>query len=396
MRRALGRIALLGLAALGGCRLQPDYNTPLPEGAPALIPLEPGERRPDFAADWGWQSELLPALDRSIEWMQRPSSQQHFPIEGITHAHAQASLVRFRELIFETPNHAAFLRALEDEFTVYKSAGWNAEGGGVLFTGYCTPILPGSTEPGPGYDWPLYGLPPDLEKGPQGQILGRRTADGGLEPYPTRQAIEASAMLKDQGLELAWLSNPVDAYIAHVNGSAFVRLPDGELLRLGYSGKNGQPYRSLGRELVADGVLRADEVSLSSIREWARNTPVDVVTEYLNRNESYVFFVPIDGTPRGSLNVEVTAERTLATDKRLFPRGAVTFVEADLPSATNGLRPFHRFMMDQDTGGAIRTAGRADIYLGIGDGAERRAGHTRSEGQLYYLFLKDPPREPRP
>ncbi len=391
MRRMLGRIALLSLAALGGCRLQPDYNRPLAEGAPALIPLAPGERRPEFAADWGWRDELVSSLDRSIEWMTRPSSKQHFPIEGITHAHAEQSLLRFRELIDESPNHGAFLRSLEDEFTVFKSAGWDSEGGGVLFTGYCTPILPGSTEPGPGYDWPLYGLPQDLEKGPDGKILGQRTASGDLVPYPTREAIEASALLQGQGLELAWLQNPVDAYIAHVNGSAFIRQPSGEILRLGYSGKNGRPYRSLGKELVADGVLRADEVSLSAIRAWARETPVEVVTEYLNRNESYVFFIPIEGTPRGSLNLEVTGERTLATDKTLFPRGAMTFVEAELPSAGEGLRPFRRFMLDQDTGGAIRTAGRADIYLGVGDAAELRAGHTRSEGQLYYLFLKQAP-----
>ena len=79
--------------------------------------------------------------------------------------------------------------------------------------------------------------------------------------------------------------------------------------------------------------------------------------------------------------------RTLATDKRLFPRGAVVFVDTVLPLPGGGAMPFRRVMFDQDTGGAIRTAGRADIYLGIGHEAERRAGTTRSEGQLYYLFL---------
>jgi membrane-bound lytic murein transglycosylase A len=89
-----------------------------------------------------------------------------------------------------------------------------------------------------------------------------------------------------------------------------------------------------------------------------------------------------------SLNLEVAAQRTLATDKTLFPRGALVFVDTVLPVPGGGFMPFAQMMLDQDTGGAIRTAGRADIYLGVGHSAERMAGTTRSEGQMYYLFLK--------
>ena len=176
--------------------------------------------------------------------------------------------------------------------------------------------------------------------------------------------------------------------MAHVNGSAFVRLPDGSMLRLGYAGKNGREYTSLGQELVQDGQLGQDEVSLPAIRDWARTHP-EQLDEYLGRNESYVFFTPIDGNPRGSLNVEVTAGRTLATDKTLFPRGALTFVDTQLPDDGGRSARYKRFLLDQDTGGAIRTAGRGDIYLGVGDEAGRLAGRTKSEGQLYYLFLSE-------
>ena len=96
----------------------------------------------------------------------------------------------------------------------------------------------------------------------------------------------------------------------------------------------------------------------------------------------------IRDSPRGSLNVPVSTNRTLATDKSLFPRGALVYVDTMLPLANGGQTTFRQLMLDQDTGGAIRTAGRADIYLGIGREAERRAGATRSEGQLYYLFLR--------
>ena len=121
----------------------------------------------------------------------------------------------------------------------------------------------------------------------------------------------------------------------------------------------------------------------------ARRSPAheSELQDYLDRNESYVFFTPIEGNPRGSLNVEVSGERSLATDKTLFPRGAVCFVDTRVGSGSG--KSFRQFMFDQDTGGAIRTAGRADIYLGSGATAERLAGTTEQQGQLYYLFLKD-------
>ena len=382
-------VAALLSVALAACEsesLQPDYGRSLPSGASALIPLGPGEPRPDYAGDWSQRQAILPALDRSIEWTSKASAARHFPIAGISHERALKSLQRFREILTTSPSAADFKQQLDKEFTVYKSAGWDGAGGGVLFTGYCTPILDGSRERTDVCRYPLYALPPDLAKDKDGNILGQQTASG-LQPYPDRRTIESSGLLAGKGLELAWLKSPLDAYIAHVNGSAVIRLPDGALFRLGYAGKNRSPYTSLRGELVRDGKLKAEEANLASIREWAAAHP-DEVPAYLARNASYVFFTPIEGNPRGSLNVEVSPERTLATDKALFPRGAITFVDSRPPSGTRrNAKPFHSIMFDQDTGEAIRTAGRADIYLGMGPAAERLAGATEEEGQLYYLFL---------
>ena len=291
-----------------------------------------------------------------------------------------------RELLQTSTDADAFAAAVESEFQVYKSAGWDGNGGGVLFTGYCTPILRGSLAAGPGYQHPLYARPEDLAKAPDGAILGRRTTTG-YEPYPTRSAIEASALLANRGLELVWLADPIDAYIAHVNGSAFVELPDGSMLKLGYAGKNGREYTSLGKELIAAGEVPADRMNLTAIRSWARSNPAKV-EDFLARNDSYVFFQPIQGNPHGSLDVPVTALRSVATDKSLFPRAAITFVETEIPSIGGVKRPFRQMMFDQDTGGAIRTAGRADLYLGIGPEAEQISGATQAPGQLYYYFLR--------
>jgi membrane-bound lytic murein transglycosylase A len=384
MKHLASLLVLLLLST--GCKTTPDYGRPLPPGAPALLPLDKDDPRPELAAQFDTRQELLAALDHSIAWTRKPSSTRHFPIEGVSHERALKSLERFREILNTSSDGIEFSRRIEEEFTIYKSAGWDGKGGGVLFTGYCTPELRGSRTAGSDYRYPLYALPKDLVKGEEGEILGQKT-DQGLEPYPTRGTIEASAMLSGKGLELVYLADPIDAYIAHVNGSAFIRLEDGSVLKLGYAGKNGRTYTSLGQELVKAKRLGKDEVSLASIRRWAAANPGEV-EDFLNRNDSFVFFTPIEHNPHGSLNVPVTGWRSIATDKTLFPRGAVTFVSAKVGYGSDSA-DVEQFFFDQDTGGAIRTAGRADLYLGAGDEAEKIAGSTRAEGQLYYFFLKE-------
>ncbi len=386
MKRALVT-SLLVLLPLGACTT-PDYTRELGPGDPAILWVDIERLDLPLESEWAVRAEILPALDRSIHWTKRKHAEQFFPSSGIDHARALASLERFRALLAESTSGAVFAKRFVEEFDAYVSAGWNGKGGGVLFTGYCTPILPGSLEKSPRHAYPLYAKPPDLEKDKSGKTLGWRTA-GGLVPYPARRAIEAANLLEGQGLELAWLEDPIDAYIAHVNGSAFIELPSGEMYRLGYSAKNGRSYTSLGKELVADGVVPKEKMGLAAIREWAAGASPGELMEYLQRNESYVFFQPIDGNPHGSLDEEVTAERSVATDKTLFPRGALVLVEAKLPSPYGGEEEFSQFLFDQDTGGAIRTAGRADIYFGIGPAAEQLAGQVQSPGQLYYFFLKE-------
>lgn len=386
------QLALLALplfASFAGCAAaskKKDFNAALPPGAPALLRVTDEGEWPDLREGWQNRAELLPSLERSIDWTGREYAKQFFPIEGISQGKALASLERFRDLLNSSSSAEDFEASVRREYGLYKSAGWDGRGGGVLFTGYYTPILDGRLVGDSTYRFPLYALPDDLEKGSHGEILGQRTTTG-LRPYPDRRAIEASGLLTGRGLELVWFAKPLDAFIAHVNGSAFVRLADGSIERFGYAGNNGHEYTSLAKELVAAGELPEGGSNLPAIRNWADNNP-DRVKSFLERNERYVFFTQITGNPRGSLNLEVTGGRTLATDKSLFPRGALVFVKTHTPGAelTDGPR-FEQFMLDQDTGGAIRTAGRADIYVGVGDAAEAASGRMKAEGQLYYLFL---------
>jgi membrane-bound lytic murein transglycosylase A len=151
---------------------------------------------------------------------------------------------------------------------------------------------------------------------------------------------------------------------------------------VGYAGKTEQPYTSLGRALVRDGRIPEADVSLAAIRRHFAAHPEET-QRYLDENPSYVFFTETPPGPFGSIGTKVTARASIATDKSVYPRGALAFVDARLGNA-----PFRAFVLDQDTGGAIRSAGRCDIFAGTGPEAEAIAGTTLSVGRLYYLFLK--------
>ena len=228
-----------------------------------------------------------------------------------------------------------------------------------------------------------------MVKGDQGQILGRKAADGSISPYPARAEIENSNMLA--GSEIVWLDDPFKCYIAQVQGSAIIRMPDGQLVTYGYAANNGHEYRSIIKQLIDEGKILPDKVNLASLLDYFKGNPA-LVRQYTQYNPRFVFFTQsATGTPCGSLNEPVTAYRSIATDKSVFPRASLTFFSTKLPRNIAGqtyIDPYAGFALDQDTGGAIRAAGRCDIYLGIGDEAGKLAGQIYQEGRLYYLFLK--------
>ncbi len=370
-------------------RVRKDYSRPLPPGAPALRRITDPARIPDFRRAFNTDREaLLTALNHSIRYFGYPSSKKYYPIQGITHDRAAASLIAFREFLLSAHSGDEFHHRILAAFDVYESVGCD-NGGTVLFTGYYTPIFDASLTPTDQYRWPLYRLPSDLVKGEEGQCLGRRLPDGSLVPYHSRAEIAAGAL---KGYELAYLKDRFEAYVCTIQGSAKLRLHDGRWFDVAYHGNNGMPYTSVGRLLVAAGLIPRDRLTLSNLIQFFR-TRSDMMEEYLPRNERYVFFRETSAPPTGSLGLPVTPYRTVATDKSLFPRGSLTFVETQIPRVNpNGSlvkAPLRDFFLDQDTGGAIRAAGRADLYLGIGDKAGRVAGWTFSEGRLYYLFLKE-------
>ncbi len=414
--RAVLVAASLSVTLLAGCHkpiaTKPDYNHQLGPGESALRLILDPKLWPDVREGFNNKdTNLTDALDRSIAWFARPSSKQFFPLGDVTHVRAQTSAYAFKKLMEQSSTADDFEKSLRDEFHCYTSVGFD-ERGSVLFTGYYSPIFKGSKTPTAQFSYPLYKKPADLAIDPvTGVVLGRKTATG-YTPYPSRSELETTGVLK--GLELVYVGSRFDQYVIQVNGSAKIELTDGSTMFIGYSGNNGHEYTGLGATLIKEGAVPADKLSLAAIREYFQGKE-EQLDKYIARNERYVFFTGYDGNlwPAGSLNVKVSPFRTLATDKTIFPRGGVIMAVASIPTghgspatkpgaplpaevipgeqremADPALANFKQFMLDQDTGGAIRAAGRSDIYMGIGGEAEHLAGAQFSEGRLYYFFLK--------
>jgi membrane-bound lytic murein transglycosylase A len=367
--------------------VKPPYNKPLLPGQSALRKITNPSEIPDFSLACFDVESLKPAVERSLNYLGKPSSKQFFPVSGIDHQMAVDSLKEFSSLLASGTKGADLNAAIRDKFDVYISVGCD-DNGTVLFTGYYTPIFEGSLEPGDRFKYPLYKQPDNLVKDANGVTLGRRMADGSITPYPQRAVIEDAMLLSGQ--ELVWLADPFEAYIAHIQGSAKIRLPDGNLITVGYVAHNGYEYKSMSQALVKDGKIPSSQLSLAAIIKYFKEHPEEI-SYYTRLNPRFIFFGKQEGDARGSLNEPVTPMRTIATDKSIFPRGCLTFISTTLPRNEAGdvvLRPYSGFMLDQDTGGAIRAPGRCDVYIGVGDMAGKLAGQTYQEGKLYYLFLK--------
>ena len=365
-----------------------QYDRPLAPGQLALRKITNPAEIPDFTDACHNLANLSTGIDNSLGYLKNPSSKKFYPYADITHEQVVKSLTAFKDLLKSGLTGSQLNDAIRQKFDVYESVGCD-DAGTVLFTGYYTPIFYGSTVKTAQFQYPLYSQPKDLVKDEDGKILGRKAADSNTSPYPARAEIENSNMLA--GNEIVWLDDPFKVYIVHVQGSSVIRMPDGRLVTYGYTANNGYEYKSINKQLVNDGKIPPDRVNLDSMIDFFKANP-SLVRQYTQLNPRFVFFRQAEqGGPHGSLNEPVIAYRSIATDKSIFPRAALTFFTTKLPRQignTTYTDPFAGFALDQDTGGAIRAAGRCDIYLGIGDEAGKLAGQTYQEGRLYYLFLK--------
>jgi membrane-bound lytic murein transglycosylase A len=355
-----------------------------PVAVETRAPVLPGELGFDPLWDQSSRQVLVGAIDHSLRYLQTPvaaAAYQHPVNPDFTLDRVRRSLQRFRQLVLTADNPGDLQAVVQREFDFYQSIGHDGLGT-VDFTGYFEPTYSASRVPTAEYRYPLYRLPPDL-----GQWS---------RPHPTRLQLEGDDGLQGaqgrlRGLELVWLRDRLEAFLVQVQGSARLQLTDGSTMTVGYAGHTDYPYTGIGRQLVNDGKFTLEELTLPRLIEYFRQHPADL-NRYLPRNDRFVFFTETAGAPAtGSLGVPVTAERSIATDRTLMPPGALALIHTELPiaNAAGEFAPQSRYVLDQDTGGAIRGAGRVDVFMGTGVTAGDRAGMINASGQLYYLLLKD-------
>jgi membrane-bound lytic murein transglycosylase A len=397
--RAIVLGALVSGAVLGGMA-QVVSQTPKPVASPRpspspspvmpALPLRPLAQVPDlvnlgiddrlFTAG-GDRSALLSALNQSLRYIQTPAAQKQYAsyaVPGFTRSRVEKSLQRFRQLVVNAKSAAELQAAVQKEFQFYASVGKDGQGR-VEFTGYYVPVQRGSRTKTATYRYPLYKTPPGFRDWPS--------------VHPTREQLEGTDGLQSEqsklkGQELVYLADRLSAFLIHVQGSSQIQLTDGTTMSVGFAAATNHAYSSLGKELIKDGKFAASDLTLPKVLAYFQANPADLDI-YIPRNRRFVFFQNTQGSPPlGSLGYPVTADRSIATDKRQLPPGALALIHTQLPNQQLVSESISRFVLDQDTGSAIVGAGRVDVFLGTGDVAGQRAGLVNAPGQLYYLLLK--------
>ena len=384
----IGRTTLWGicLVLLLSCSSRP----PEEPAEPPTVRLLSRAEVPDFDDDLDKES-LKRAISGSLTYFQRTPEEKTLPLGD---RRVPARLLKESLLLFLEMLEGGRLdrESIVHAFDVYR-AGGGKNRTGPLITGYYEPILEGRLAPGGEFCYPLYGVPRDLVTidlasfDPErfsGERLTGRLSGNKVIPYYTRAEIDGQGKLQGSADQMVWLCDPVDVFFLHVQGSGIVRLAGSESRRVGYAAANGRPYRSIGKVLLEKGSLPADQVSLQSIRSWLRDHP-GMRDEVLWHNESYVFFRWNETGPLGSLNVPLTAGRSVAMDAKFHPRGGLAFLDTmkprlDAGGNVLGWEPLRRWVLNQDTGGGHQGDRASGSFLrkrGIGRmdrGAAQKSG----------------------
>jgi len=396
IRKTIIALGICLLVITGCARIK---KLPPPTAENALVPVHTGDF-PAFNDDLHYDG-LAAAISQSLAYLATvsPDTVFRYGPDTYTAAHVIRSLNVFLAKIREKPAAGRLNYFLKTRYRIYRSLGKN-EDGEVLFTGYYEPLLRGSLARRDPYQYPVYGRPDDLvtvnlgrfrDKYKGERLVGRITGKT-LVPYHDRSQIDEKNALDGKAPILAWVDDPVALFFLQIQGSGKIHLDNGDFINAHYHVTNGHPYRSIGRLLIDEGTIPRENMSMQAIRTYLESHP-ERMTAIFNHNPSYVFFIAEDDGPIGYLNVRLTAGRSLATDRRLFPPAALAMVQTEKPVVDlNGKIerwiPFSRFYLNQDTGGAIRGTGRADLFWGNGPYAEIAAGYLQHPGRFYFFVLK--------
>lgn len=334
------------------------------------------------------------AIERNIRYLLGLAKEREFGLCGENYRADWLieSQREFQRIVSANPGSAELNRLIQDRFTVCQASGRLADRN-IFITGYYEPFFEASLVKTSRFKFPLYKTPSDLVREPGANGRVGRWQGGALVPYWSRAQIENENHLA--GNELVYLADPVEAFVLQVQGSGRVRLRDGSERSVQFAAKNGHEYRSIGRFLVDSGKMSLAEVTMPRIVEYLRANPGER-ERIMHYNESFVFFRWGDAAasgPQGSIGEPLTAGRSVAMDHGCFPPGALAYVVTRKPKVNRqgevvGWAPLSRFVLNQDTGSAIKGRGRLDLFWGRGIYAEAAAGNMKHPGQLFFLIKK--------
>ena len=347
------------------------------------------------------KKSLLYAIEQSLSYLNKISGKSIFKYGKIEYTALDViqSFKLFKLIIETTSTRGQLMDAINSQFLMFGSSS-NPEKK-VMFTGYYEPIFKGSLTRTARFYVPVYRKPDDLKvlelggfrKSLEDRTIVYRQRGNKIAPYYSRREIMENGILSKQNLEIAWMENPVDLFFLQIQGSGILELPNGKLIKLAYAGANGRKYSSIGKYLIEKKKMVLEDVSMASIRQYLENHPLEL-KEILYHNESYTFLQTKveDVGPRGNINVPLTAKRSIATDTFAFPKAALGYITTEVPDVSGNLKnpnkAIYRFILNQDTGGAIRGSDRVDLFWGNGDIAEKSAGSMRTYGKVFFLIAR--------
>ena len=296
---------------------------------------------------------------------------------------SKKTLELYKELCIKAEDSSDAKQFFLDQFTPYEIIKPNQNYG--LLTGYYEPRIRGSHVKKEPYLYPVYRVPKDLVSVELGSLYGElkkyrlrgRVQGSKLLPYYSREEIDKNGVDADV---ICYTDSIVDLFFLEVQGSGVVEFDSGEKIYIGYANQNGYKYKSIGKYLVDKGEIELKDISLQSIKEWLIANP-NRVDEVLHYNKSKVFFEQREVGATGSLGITLTPKRSIAIDTEYVPLGSVLYLNAH-----NGSISINKVVMAQDTGGAIKGALRADIFLGHGDEAAEIAGKLKAPLKLWILL----------
>ncbi len=352
---------------------------------------------PSFHDDMGCDG-LLNAVNNSLEYYKKFNRDKEFVfgLKKIKKEDIENAFIKFASFLEKNPQEKELKLYIKKNFDVYVPVSYKNKKN-ILFTGYYEPELFGSLVKTSKFSCPAYLLPENIlyvELGKFSKKYGKKKLIARKEgkkiiPYFTNEEIAFENVLKEEGKVLVWLKNRVALFFLQIQGSGKILLQNGDVMRVHYAGTNGHSYKSIGKYLIDNNKMSRENMSMQNLKKYLMNNPQEE-REILSYNSSYVFFEEVEGGPFGALSQELTQGRSLACDLSIYPRGGLVYVQAKKPvmSEENEIKEWEdleRFMLVQDTGGAIKGYFRGDIFFGWGKYAETAAGKLAEKGKIFVL-----------